>query len=415
MRILIVVSAFPAISETFILRHVLSVAQRGHEVYVLAVPRDLAMLDNDDARAASIEQRLLAIQPSPGRGLLGKLRMFRALPLDPRSLKLAWLSLVDSVSHRSGLNVRLTLDMPKALAGAPRFDVIHAQHGRSAMSAARLLDAGFLKGPLVVTFHGTDLNAKRKRPNREIYGPVWRRARLCTVGSDFMARHMREVGLQRDRYRVLPVGLDTSVYRRARPTPTEPPHRLLFIGRLMPVKGAEYAIRAMPTLLGRGLPVVLELVGDGDLKASLVALTRELGVADHVVFHGSMPAAEVRPLIERSTLLVHPGIVDASGACEAQGLVLAEAQAMETPIVASRVGGIPESVRDGETALLVPEKDPDAIADAVAALLQDPERARRMGEAGRRYALKKFDQNRLADQWVEIYSNLVDSNSARTS
>ena len=182
---------------------------------------------------------------------------------------------------------------------------------------------------------------------------------------------------------------------------------LATVGRLTRVKGVEYAIRAVSVLKEREQPVLLKLAGDGELKQELRALVHTLGVEDSVVFLGPTSHEEVRELLAEASILVHPGIVDETGACEAQGLVLAEAQAMQVPIVASRVGGIPESIVEGETAMLTPQKKPEAIADAIQELLDNPARAKRMGEAGRSFVVKQFDQSQITDRWVKIYQELT--------
>ena len=411
MHILIVVPRFPALSETFVFRHVVELIGRGYDVWVLANIVDKSLLEElleDQSEQAKLLLERVMNAPTPSGGRLAKLvQSLQALPWKPASLVLLWRSTIDLLQSFVGLSILTALPMPRALQGAPSFDLIHAQHGLGSLCAARLIESGFLDGPLVATFHGTDLNMQRGQPNRTIYAPVFRQAALCTVGSKFMTSHLTDAGLGPHDYKVLPVGVVTNDFRPSMPKEISETPVLATVGRLTRVKGVEYAIRAVSVLKEREQPVLLKLAGDGELKQELRALVHTLGVEDSVVFLGPTSHEEVRELLAEASILVHPGIVDETGACEAQGLVLAEAQAMQVPIVASRVGGIPESIVEGETAMLTPQKKPEAIADAIQELLDNPARAKRMGEAGRSFVVKQFDQSQITDRWVKIYQELT--------
>jgi starch synthase len=114
-----------------------------------------------------------------------------------------------------------------------------------------------------------------------------------------------------------------------------------------------------------------------------------------------LPKPDVIELLSHATLFVCPSIY------EPLGIVNLEAMACHTAVVASRVGGIPEVVVDGETGLLVPPEDPDALARAINELVADPARAARMGEAGRTRAVDDFGWDRVAEKTVALYRTLV--------
>jgi glycosyltransferase involved in cell wall biosynthesis len=144
------------------------------------------------------------------------------------------------------------------------------------------------------------------------------------------------------------------------------------------VKGHEYLIRATPEILKQHPGATIVIVGDGEERQILKKLTESLGVAGTVQFTGHRE--DVASLIAGMDLFVLPSLN------EGMGRVLVMAMALGKPIVATSVGGVPELLGHGEAGVLVPAADPKALADAVAALLRDPERARRLGEAGRRRA-----------------------------
>jgi glycosyltransferase involved in cell wall biosynthesis len=125
---------------------------------------------------------------------------------------------------------------------------------------------------------------------------------------------------------------------------------------------------------------------------------RTAGLAERVRFLGPVPHEELPRLLAVSDVLVAT-----SFASETFGIALVEAQACGVPVVASRFGGFPEVVRDGETGLLVPPQDPAALAAALRALLPDSGRRRRMGEAGRRWVAEQFHWERVAERVLEAY------------
>lgn len=187
------------------------------------------------------------------------------------------------------------------------------------------------------------------------------------------------------------------------PLPFEPP-RILGIGRLIERKGFDVALEAFARLTGRRLAPLLVVAGDGPARPELEALAARLEVAERVQFTGFVPPEMVHDTYGAATVVVVP-----SRRAEPFGLVALEAAAMGRPVVASRVGGLPEVVVEGETGLLVPEGDPDALAAAVSCLLDDPERAVRMGRAARTRALGNFSFDRYVDAYEELYRRVTDA------
>jgi glycosyltransferase involved in cell wall biosynthesis len=177
---------------------------------------------------------------------------------------------------------------------------------------------------------------------------------------------------------------------------------LLFSGRLIQRKGVQFLLRAMPLILARR-GVRLVITGDGHCRAEWEALSRELGLGDQVEFAGFVSNERLGELFRSCTVYVHPAIYDDRGDTEGLGVVLIEALRNRKPVVASRVGGIVDVIKDGSTGLLVPEKDPEAIAAAVLRLLDDPALARRLGEEGFAHASRFFDWEAITDQLEAVY------------
>jgi glycosyltransferase involved in cell wall biosynthesis len=188
---------------------------------------------------------------------------------------------------------------------------------------------------------------------------------------------------------------------------------LLFSGRLIERKGVNFLLRAMPLILQQR-KVRLIITGDGHCHQEWEALARELGVDGAVRFAGFISNEELSSLFRSCALYVHPAIYDSKGDTEGQGVVLVEALSNRKPVVASNVGGIVDVIKDGETGLLVPEKNPEAIAAAVLRLLNDPDYAQRLGEQGYAHARTYFDWDRIMDQYDAIYRKCVLSDNQPT-
>jgi phosphatidylinositol alpha-1,6-mannosyltransferase len=150
-------------------------------------------------------------------------------------------------------------------------------------------------------------------------------------------------------------------------------------------------IRAMPAIRQRVPDAALVIVGGGPYGSSLRRLAAQFGVADHVVFTDAVPADELPAHHAMADVFAMPCRTRGAGLdVEGFGIVFLEASASGVPVVAGRSGGAPETVKDDETGMLVDGWDVGAIAAAVSDLLADPDRAARMGSAGRRWAVENW-------------------------
>jgi len=190
-------------------------------------------------------------------------------------------------------------------------------------------------------------------------------------------------------------GLDTPALP---PTPLDFSHpKLLCLGRLTSEKGFDTAVAAFAEVV-RDVPHArLMIAGDGPERPSLEETAQTLGLETAVEFLGWVAPDRVPALINEATLILVPSRY------EAFGLVALEAAHMARPVVASRVGGLPEVVVDGETGMLVEPDDPTALARAIVTLLRDREQADRLGRAARERASRLFSLERCVDAYESLY------------
>jgi colanic acid/amylovoran biosynthesis glycosyltransferase len=179
------------------------------------------------------------------------------------------------------------------------------------------------------------------------------------------------------------------------------------VGRLVEIKGHEYVIRALAKLHGRGLAVRYDVVGDGPLRAKLEKVAHDLGLSEHVVFHGARDTSEVRTLLAEGHIFVLAS-VSVDGDQEGQGLVVQEAQAAGLPVVVTQHGGLPEGMRAEKTGFVVPERDVEALAERLIFLVTHPEIGAEMGRAGRRFIEDNYDISSLNRCLIHIYHQAVE-------
>jgi glycosyltransferase involved in cell wall biosynthesis len=187
-------------------------------------------------------------------------------------------------------------------------------------------------------------------------------------------------GIARERIDVVRCGLDQSAYGVMIPPEKREEPIIAFVGRLRKYKGAQLAIRALAHVLRRVPEARLEIVGDGPYREDLKKLARRLKLRDRIEFLGPLAHRYKVETLNQAMIAVAPSPK------EGWGLTVIEANACGTPVVASRSPGLIESVRDGETGILVPHGNVKALGEAMADLLTDRPRRLAMAAAGLRWA-----------------------------
>ena len=278
------------------------------------------------------------------------------------------------------------------------YDHILAYWGNYAATGAyifrRLTDE---KVPLTIFLHaGIDLYEN----------PVYLRQKLLDAqkiitcsdfNRQFIQEHFRDIyTVIANKIYVHHHGVDLSEF--AFQSDGRPPDRILAIGGFSEYKGFDYLLRAGKELMMRGVDFKIELVGDGKDAPLLKGLAHNLRIADRVSFHGWQNPANIPTLIRGATVFVHPSTRLFDGVPN----VIKESMAAGTPVIASRVAGIPEVLGDGRYGLLVPPKDAHALADAIATLLGSQEQRLKYSHAARQYAEQKFDLWRNGQQLADV-------------
>ena len=399
-KILVMASTFPRwerdTAPPFVYHLSEGLAGRGHDIHVLA----------PHTRGAALEERLGSLQVHRFRyslesweslcydgGILQNLRRQRA----------RW----GLVPFFLGAEVAAM----SRLVRKHNIDLVHA-HWFLPQGLAAALGIRWTGVPLVVTGHGGDIFATRSRSRQAAARFAARKARQCTVNSSVMAEELRRLtGVAAT---IIPMGVDVARFPYLPPASRRPSGcrqqglRILFVGRMVEKKGARYLIEALPQVCDAIPQATLTLVGDGPERPALEKLVQQLGLGPRVQFTGSIPNEELRDYYAQADVFVAPSIKDREGDTEALGVVILEAAASGTPIVATNVGGIPDIVINGQTGLLAGPANPGALAEGILRLHNDPVLAGKLAAGARGTVESRFSWDSVVDRFDTLFRQLLE-------
>jgi len=266
--------------------------------------------------------------------------------------------------------------------------------------------AGRLAGvPVVATVHGKNYYWECLR-RRMAYRQVARFGRMVAVSKDLKEFLVRQVNIPSDRIDVIYNGIvakpaevsTTRVLALSALGLDEHTRVIGSVGSLYIVKGHEYLIRALPAIVQAYPNVALVLIGRGEQEPVLRRLSKDLEVEEHVRFLGFR--SDVATILAGIEIFVLPSL------SEGLSVALLEAMAAGRPIVASRVGGNPEVVVDGETGFLVDPRDSGALAERIVELLNDSQKAKEFGESGRKRVQNWFAIDKMVESYCALYESM---------
>jgi glycosyltransferase involved in cell wall biosynthesis len=375
---------YPKVSHTFILREVESLRAAGLEVITCSVRKPVEEFKGEEERRARAETfyviaaaknplRVLAahgraIVRAPGRWFSTLALAFRTRPAGLKAL--LWQAFYFIEAGVLAEHLR-----------AKRVSHLHNHFGNSSCSVA-MLAAALADIPFSFTEHGPAIFFE---VDRWALPEKIARARFVVAISHFCRSQLMLFSdpAHWGKIAIVHCGVDPAAYGTA-------PRgafgkRVIFVGRLDPVKGAPLLIEAMAQVLRAHPDATLTLIGDGPARALAEAKAAELGIAAAVTFAGFQSQGRVAAMLETADMLVLPSFA------EGVPVVLMEAMASRIPVIASRVAGVQELVEDGVAGFTVPPGDVATLADRMARLMDAPEMAARMGEAGRLVVEREFD------------------------
>ncbi len=295
-----------------------------------------------------------------------------------------------------------------------RYDILHS-HWLLPQGYVGQLSRTIAKLPHVVTVHGGDLFGLNSPLMQTFKRFVLQRADAVTVNSSFTEQAARALVSAPRRLQRIPMGVATedltaqqseqSAALRARYRRDQGP-LLIFVGRLVEEKGAKDLIQATAELHADYPHITTLILGEGPERPALENCVRALDLSSSIIFPGWVNPAEIRSWLAAADIFVGPSCTAANGWVEAQGLTFLEAQAAGLPVIATRLGGIPDAVIHEQTGLLIDERAPLQIAAAVRRILRETSLATILAKQGRERVLAHFSRTASAQAFSELFCQL---------
>lgn len=399
MRVCVLVHQFPVRSETFIVNHVAELRRRSHDVTVVPLSPNVSDPWDMPAPVVALAHDVVP-PPAPPSGTLGWATVAAAsMAKGPAAVRY---STGRHIPASGGRTARLLA--AERIRRAGPFDVVHAQFATTAPSAVALRAAGIVKAPIVCSIHGQDVNVDRDRRGR-LLASIASELDAVTTGTAFMRGVAEEIGVPAAKIHVWPQGVD--VDRDPHPRPPSGGLRVLSVGRLVEFKGVDDSLRVIAAARDRIPGLRYTVIGDGPLWDILQAQADDLGIDDITTFAGPQDHHDVLAAHGDADVFLHMGKVGHDGSREGQGVAPAEAGASGLACVATRSGGLPEVVIDGQTGIVVESGDIAGAADALVRLAHDSGLRAVLGENGRRFVAANYSMAASMDRIEAIYREVL--------
>lgn len=400
MKVAFLTNYFPKISETFIMNQVVGLLNRGHEVEIFALERPEEEITHESVSKYDLLDRTTYLGP-PNGYVEGLNEMLRFSVTQPDMIPEVVRSLLRGVE--GGVRVSTLAQFEGKV--NPDFDVYHAHFG----PVGKRWDfiPSITNTPFVVSFYGHD--ASNDLPsNPQTYEHLFDVVNTVTVLSEDMRSDVVGGGCPEELTKIVPLSVDMSELRTDPPTAprNNKPIRILTVARFAEKKGLDDAIEAIDRV-AMDYDIEWVIAGDGPLRETFEAEVRERGLTESVELLGWVTQEEVYERFDDAHLFLLPSKTAEDGNKEGTPTVLLEAQAASVPVLSTTHAGIPEIVQDGETGILVPENEPDALTKALSRFLASPEDWSKMGEKGRTFVEERHSIEAVAEQLEQLYQEVA--------
>lgn len=389
-RVGYIMSAFPTVTETFILFEIIELERTGVRVEIFPLrPRGE---ETSHPQSAPLARRTRYAHLVSLETLSAQVHWLRRAP---RAYLRSWWRALRGNAGSRPLLVRALVVVPLAARFAREMQRagvghVHAHWATHPALAANVIH--HLTGlPYSFTAHAHDIYVDRSMLEEKI-----RDARFVVTISDFNRRMFADLygPWAAERTSVIRCGVDLTAFTPRPHQHEERPFTLSCIAGLREKKGQLHLVDAIGILRTEGIDLRCLLIGDGEMRGAIEARIAELGLGDRVILMGHRSREQVSETLKDSDAMVLPSVTTGDGDMEGIPVALMEALASEVPVVASSLSGIPELVVNGATGLLVAERDAEGIAAAIRRIHDDPEDAARMAAAGRERVLDAYDLER---------------------
>jgi len=403
-KIAYILSRFPKISETFILREINALQNEGWEI-------ELYPLILEKEKVVHIEAKpwLKTLHHFPwisGDVVRANLRYFFKSPFG--YLKL-WGKMVSGNSSNPKFLARALVIFPKALRMAEEMQRSGIQHIHAHFATHPALTAWLIHHltgiSYSVTVHAHDIYVSQTMLVEKMRAASFIVA-ISEFNREFLIKH---VGTEiEEKIKVVHCGIDLETYKSRDEAPPHAKFELKSIGSLEDYKGMRYLIEACALLLEEKVPLRCEIIGRGKKRPQLERMIAKYHLEETVFLAGAKTQKEVAEALGKADCYVQPSIITDTGKMEGIPVSIMEALGSGLPVVASDISGIPELVRPDETGYLVPEKNPEVLADTLAYIFRHPQKAKDLAKKGRELVEEKYNLSKNSARVARLFEEFLD-------
>lgn len=408
LKIAFLLQNFPSMSERFVLRQITGLLDLGHQVDIVAEQNPGQPVIHDEVQRYDLLKRTYYLPSVPSNKWLCRLKTAGLIGLNLLRHPIDLFRVLQvNLQRRRGFNY-VCFYYGLCCQGR-RYDIAHGHFGPAGEAAVLLKKAGLAKAA-VTTFHGHDVTSYVRRYGRQVYRQLLEEGDLFTYNSEITKQRVLDLGGPPEKMVKLPMGVELDkIPFIERQMPKDRPVRILSVGRLVQMKGRKYAIQAVAQAMDQYPNLEYLIAGDGPLRQTLQRQIEICGHADKIKILGWVSDEELGRLYRSSQIFLHPSVTADDGNQEGQGVVLVEAQASGLIVIATSHGAFPETVLDGQTGYLVPEKDTEALQDCLAKVLSSSDGWPQIGRNARRHAEMNYDIDLLNSQLEGLYYRLIET------
>lgn len=304
--------------------------------------------------------------------------------------------------QRNVFNLSL-LEVAKALKGTG-FDIIHSHFGNNGLLISQLKKAGQIRGKIVTHFHGLDFTSPKYHGT--YYKDLINYGDINIAVTRFSQKKLVALGFRETSIRVLPVGTSTSYFSKKLKVIENEFIYILSIGRFIELKGVSLLPQVLDGILRKGFnKFKIIVVGDGPLKTDIELKTQRF--KGFIEFKGRQNSFQIRKLMAIADIYLYLGIEDSEGRVENQCVTIQEASSMELPVIASDIGGVPESVIDNYNGLLFPPHEINSIVEKILHLARDKGKRLELGKNGRAQVKRNYELAKCNLKLLELYEEII--------
>lgn len=402
-EIVFVIPQFPHVSETFLVAQILTAINLGYDIKIITrkfINHNVDLIEKYNWRDKIIIQDYKIPSNKLNRGLkwlclllknlndIGYIVMFYK---EQKTFSLTWL--YQLVFYKQFNNA----------------SIFHIQYGTNSNPLSTLKKIDFLKPSMIVTFHGHDafFPLYGYIENNGYYNNLFSCNAIITANTPYLSKKIESLGCSKNKLKTIPVGVNTSYFYPKREGSSNDVIKLITVGRLDNIKGHQYCIEVIYSLLKQGVKAKLTIIGEGEERARLETIINKYKLNKSINLLGSKNSGEVREALWKHDVYLLLAAPVENDRRETQGLATLEAQACGLPAIVFDSGGVKYTVKDKVSGFVYEEYDVEAVAEKVKYLSKNRENLNSMGENAVKFVNDKYSQKTINEKWKHLYNDIL--------